>query len=336
VNPSVSVVILNYNGAKFLRQFLPLVVNYSGDAHIVVADNGSTDESAVLVAREFPQVQCLVLGSNFGFCGGYNRALAQLTTPYVVLLNSDVAVTPGWLEPMIALMERDSSVAAVQPKIRSFHQRDYFEYAGAAGGYLDSMGYPFCRGRLFHTLEKDEGQYNDTREVFWATGACFVIRAAEYHRMGGLEESFFAHMEEIDLCWRLHRAGKKVMVCGECTVYHVGGGTLPKANPRKTYFNFRNSLWLLLYHMPGFQLLWKLPLRLLLDYLAALKFAVSGSPSSAWAVVKAHAATVLMWQKILKRRTRLREQFPYSRVHIYCGSILWDYYIRGKKKVIIS
>ena len=236
-----AVVILNYNGEKFLREFLPVVIKLSGNAKIVVADNGSTDLSVELLKQKFPTVELIRLDNNYGFCGGYNRALKQVEAEYYVLLNSDVEVTPEWLEPLVALLDSSSDIAAAQPKVLSYNDKDHFEYAGAAGGFMDSLGYPFCRGRLFDITEKDTGQYNDTREVFWATGACLIIRSAVYHKLGGLDEDFFAHMEEIDLCWKVQRAGHKVYYCGTSHVFHVGGGTLSKSNPRKTYYNLRNG-----------------------------------------------------------------------------------------------
>ncbi|HET9054131.1 MAG TPA: glycosyltransferase family 2 protein, partial [Cyclobacteriaceae bacterium] len=209
-----AVVILNFNGEKFLREFLPFVLEHSGDAQIVVADNGSTDLSTAVIRQKFPTVKLIQLGNNYGFCGGYNRALKQVDAEYYVLLNSDVEVTPGWLAPVIRLLDENPEAAAAQPKILAFNQRSYFEYAGAAGGFIDALGYPFCRGRVFNELEKDFGQYNDEREIFWATGACMVIRSKVYHEFNGLDEDFFAHMEEIDLCWKIQRAGYKVFYCG--------------------------------------------------------------------------------------------------------------------------
>ncbi len=229
-----AVVILNYNGEKLLRDFLPSVVQYSGSAEVIVADNGSTDGSVACLEQMFPAVKLIRLDHNYGFCGGYNRALQQVDADYYVLLNSDVEVTAGWLGPMVALLDKQPAVAAVQPKILAWARKDLFEYAGAGGGYIDFLGYPFCRGRMFKTVETDNGQYNDSRPIFWATGACLMIRREAYHRFGGLDEDFFAHMEEIDLCWKLQRANAQIWYEGQSTVYHVGAGTLGYESPRKT------------------------------------------------------------------------------------------------------
>jgi GT2 family glycosyltransferase len=218
----IAVVILNYNGEKLLQQFLPSVLEHSKIATVIVADNASPDQSLEILKSQFPSVKVIALDKNYGFCGGYNRALKQVEAEYFVLLNSDVEVTPNWLDPIIDLFDSDPSIAAAQPKILSYHQKTHFEYAGAGGGFIDSLGYPFCRGRLFDFTEIDKGQYNDTREIFWATGACMVIRSKIYIDLGGLDEDFFTHMEEIDLCWRIQRAGYKVMYLGQSSVYHVG------------------------------------------------------------------------------------------------------------------
>lgn len=323
-----AVVILNYNGKHFLQQFLPGVIAHSGTAKIIVADNASTDDSvSFLKANFFNQVEIIQLQANYGYCGGYNEALKQVNATYYVLLNSDVEVTAGWIEPVISLFKKDQTIAAAQPKILSYHNRDEFEYAGAAGGLIDSLGYPFCRGRIFNTFEKDKGQYNDTRQVFWATGACLFIRASVFHQHNGFDEDFFAHMEEIDLCWRIQQTGMKIFYTGSSQVYHVGGGTLAKSNPRKTYFNFSNGLSLLIKNLPARQLFWKIPLRLMLDWVAAAKFLVTGFPADAWAVVKAHFSFI----KNLRRDYAKRAQ---EKIHpirtIYKGVLIFDYYLNGK------
>lgn len=323
-----AVVILNYNGKHFLQQFLPGVIAHSGTAKIIVADNASTDDSvSFLKANFFNQVEIIQLQANYGYCGGYNEALKQVNATYYVLLNSDVEVTAGWIDPVINLFKQDQTIAAAQPKILSYHNRDEFEYAGAAGGLIDSLGYPFCRGRIFNTFEKDKGQYNDTRQVFWATGACLFIRASVFHQHNGFDEDFFAHMEEIDLCWRIQQTGMKIFYTGSSQVYHVGGGTLAKSNPRKTYFNFSNGLSLLIKNLPARQLLWKIPLRLMLDWVAAIKFLVNGFPADAWAVVKAHFSFI----KNLHRDYAKRAQ---EKIHpirtIYKGVLIIDYYLKGK------
>jgi len=326
-----AVVILNYNGKHFLQQFLPGVIANSGTAKIIVADNASTDDSVIFLKENFrTQVEIIQLETNRGYCGGYNAALKQVAAEYYVLLNSDVAVTPNWIDPVLKLFKHDQSIAAAQPKILSHQNRDEFEYAGAAGGFIDGLGYPFCRGRIFNTFEKDLGQYNDTCPIFWATGACLFIRSAVFHHHNGFDEDFFAHMEEIDLCWRIQRTGLKIFYSGESVVYHVGGGTLAKSNPRKTYFNFRNGLSLLLKNLPGSQLLWKIPARLLLDWIAALNFLLSGSSSDGWAVLKAHASFL----KNLRRDYSKRHSLPSSRnsvTTIYRGLLLLPYYLGGKR-----
>jgi len=328
----VAVVILNYNGKNFLQQFLPGVINFSAGAKIVVADNGSTDESAQFVKSEFPQVEVISLQENKGFCGGYNTALKQIEATYYVLLNSDVEVTAGWLTPIIQLMESDPAIAAVQPKILSQRSKTKFEYAGAAGGQIDVLGYPFCRGRLFDSIEEDQGQYNDVKEVFWATGACMFVRSNLYHEMGGLDEDFFAHMEEIDLCWKLLRSGYKIYYNGNSTVYHVGGGTLSSSNPRKTYFNFRNGLSLLLKHQRISSLLWKLPLRILLDWAAAGHFFATGSKVHAKAVIIAHLSFVRRFGHEMKKRAVTGRQIKsFKSPNVYGGLIVFDYFVSKKK-----
>lgn len=327
-----AVVILNFNGKAWLNKFLPSVIQYSSSAKIIVADNHSTDGSIEMIFAEFPQVEVIRMSENFGFCGGYNHALHQIEASYYVLLNSDVEVTSGWLEPMVALLEKDSSIAAVQPKILSYHNKESFEYAGAAGGFIDALGYPFCRGRIFDSIEKDMGQYNDTIPVFWATGACVMVRSELYKKMNGLDEDFFAHMEEIDLCWKLNRAGYQIYYQGLSTIYHVGGGTLDASNPRKTYLNFRNGLSLLIRHFPAADLLYKFPLRILFDWLAIVKFLIDGSTSNAGAVVKAHAHFIVRLRKELKKRRQLKNKLPrYEAKWIYPRLIVIDFYLRGKR-----
>jgi len=330
-----AVVILNYNGEKFLREFLPSVLAHSGNAKIVVADNASTDLSVDVLKQKFPTVELIQLTNNYGFCGGYNRALKQVEAEYYVLLNSDVDVTAGWLTPIINLLDKNPEIAAAQPKILAYNERDKFEYAGAGGGFIDSLGYPFCRGRVFDHTEKDSGQYNDSREVFWATGACMLIRSNVYHELDGLDEDFFAHMEEIDLCWKIQRAGYKVFYCGLSHVYHVGGGTLSKSNPRKTYYNFRNGLSLVYKHWNTGKLFWKLPIRIVLDYLAALKFLFSGKAGDARAVVKAHYHFIKKFGKNRTKRTALKK-YPFTEHNVYSGSIIWDHFLSRKNSIKVD
>lgn len=327
-----AVVILNYNGEKLMRQFLPSVTAYSDDAEVIVADNGSTDGSLAMLEKEFPQVRIIRLPKNYGFCGGYNESLKQVKADYYVLLNSDVEVTPDWLRPMTTLLDARPDIAAVQPKILSYHKKNLFEYAGAGGGYIDAFGYPFCRGRIFDTVEEDQGQYNNDSSIFWATGACMVIRSEVYHMFGGLDEDFFAHMEEIDLCWKIHRTGKKIYYTGSSTVYHVGAGTLGYDSPRKTYLNFRNNLALLLKHFDLGELLWKLPLRFLLDWLAVLVFVLRGKAKNGWAIIEAQWYFVTHLSMSLRKRRILREAYPtYDRSEVYKRLLIVDYHVWKKK-----
>lgn len=326
-----AVIILNYNGVHFLRQFLPEVIQYSAPAQIVIADNASTDGSRELLKKNFPQVTLIELDNNYGYSGGYNRALQQIEATYCVLLNSDVKVTPGWLEPLAELLDTRPEVAAVQPKILSYNNPEFFEYAGAGGGLLDALGYPFCRGRVFEQVEKDTGQYNDIGEVFWASGACMMIRTEVYRELGGFNEDFFAHMEEIDLCWRIIRSGRKVYYCGNTTVFHVGAGTLSYGHPRKIYLNFRNNLRLLIHHLPVIQLVWKLPLRLALDWVAALRFLINGKPKAFLSVLRAHMDFVKLLPKILRTRKNLHQRLPYNTGLLDRRWIIWDYFVRQRQ-----
>jgi GT2 family glycosyltransferase len=326
----VSVVILNYNGKSLLEKFLGEVIRHSPGAQIVVADNGSSDDSIPFVESNFPQVRVIRISSNLGFCAGYNFALQQITTPLTVLLNSDVLVTPNWLTPMVQIIKQRDDVAAMQPKILSYNQRDRFEYAGAAGGFIDSLGYPFCRGRVFDFTETDQGQYNDTRPVFWATGACLLVRTNLFREIGGFDEDFFAHMEEIDLCWRLRRRGMEVFYCGDSTIYHIGGATLAAGNPRKVYYNFRNGLFLIIKHFHPRSLLWKLPLRLMLDWVAAIVF-LFGHPRATMSVFSAHASVLAIIGKTLAKRRTLGADLPYHVTQVYKGSVVWNYFLRNQK-----
>ena len=328
---SVAVVILNFNGGELLRKFLPSIILYSGSARIVVVDNGSMDNSAQIVASEFPSVELIKIGTNLGFSGGYNQALKQIEADYSVLLNSDVEVTKGWLDPLIQVLDEHPEAAAVQPKLLAYHQKNYFEYAGAGGGLIDSLGYPFCRGRLFYKLEEDHGQYDDTCEIFWSSGACMMVRTRLFYELGGLDEDFFAHMEEIDLCWRLQRTGHKIFYVGSSVVYHVGGGTLSAANPHKTYLNFKNGLSLLFKNLPRTELMVKLPIRIVLDWIASLKFTLSGSLKDGQAVIKAHRHFFANWGRE-KTRRRQTSKFGYRKLpNQYRGLVVWDFFIAGKR-----
>jgi GT2 family glycosyltransferase len=286
----VSVVILNWNGVKFLKQFLPNVITHSlsEDYEVVVADNGSTDASLHILKTEFPSVRIIELDKNYGFAGGYNKALEHVNSQYYILLNSDVEVTPNWIEPIINYMDQTPEVGACMPKIRDYNKREYFEYAGAAGGYIDKYGYAFCRGRVFDTIEKDTGQYDNLQEIFWATGACMFVRSELFWSVGGFDNEFFAHMEEIDLCWRLQWKGSKIICFPNVIVYHVGGGTLPKENPHKTFLNFRNNLYLLYKNLPSNIFFKTLFIRILLDFVAAMRYIFNGKFKHFCAVFHAH------------------------------------------------
>ncbi|AKD04448.1 glycosyltransferase family 2 protein [Pontibacter korlensis] len=329
-----AVVILNWNGLPHLQQFLPSVVANSGNAEIIVADNASTDGSIAFLQEHYPQVRLILLSENFGFCEGYNKALQQVKAKYYVLLNSDVEVPLGWTEPVVQLMEQDPNIAVCQPKILAQQHPSFFEYAGAGGGLLDALAYPYCRGRLFETLEEDKGQYDDVQEIFWATGACMFVRADVYHMLGGLEPAFFAHMEEIDFCWRAKNAGYKVMYNGHSRVYHVGGGTLHKSNPRKTYLNFRNGLALLYKNIPSQELGAALLIRVLLDWVAAFRMLLAGQKKDAKAVLDAHMDLLRNRKYWLRRRKEQQPKgnFPYL-AGVYKGSIVWQYFIRQKRTV---
>ncbi len=327
----VAVVILNYNGKKFLEQFLPNVIENTDDdlAEIVVADNASTDGSVEFMRERFPDIRLIVNDSNGGFATGYNLALRQIDAEYFVLLNSDIEVTPRWIEPVIDLMDADQEIAACQPKILSYYDRGKFEYAGASGGFIDRYGYPFCRGRLFQHLEEDHGQYDEPCEVFWATGACMFVRAELYLQAGGLDDSFFAHMEEIDFCWRMKNLGFKIYCCPQSKVYHIGGGTLPKSSARKTFLNFRNNLSLLYKNLPSRQLFWTLLYRIFLDWVAALKFLANGGLGDFWAVIRAHFA---FYGRIPSMRKK-RHTIDHRRVgQVYQRNIVVENFLRGKKR----
>lgn len=335
----VAVVILNWNGIHFLQKFLPSVVasNYS-NLDIYVADNASTDESVAFVRANFPSLKIIQNTENHGFAEGYNQALKQVEADYYVLLNSDVEVTPNWIQPIIDLMESDPTIAACQPKLLAFHQKNQFEYAGAAGGLMDRFGYAFCRGRFFEHCEEDMGQYNEVSEVFWASGAAMFVRAELYHQIGGLDADFFAHQEEIDLCWRMKRAGYRIFYHPDSAVFHVGGGTLPQGNPRKLYLNFRNNLVMMYKNLTTLQLFTIFPIRIALDWVAALKFLVSGAFGDFKAVLKAHFdffRHLLKWQR-KRRETQKRvsqtqiDAKPNQAGH-YKGSIVVDYFLKGKR-----
>ena len=330
----VAIVILNWNGQKMLAKFFPNVIEYSRqDAEIWVADNSSSDGSMHLLETQFPQVKTIVLEQNFGFAEGYNRALRQIEADYYVLLNSDVEVSHHWLTPLIEFMDSHPQVAACQPKLLAEYDKDSFEYAGACGGFLDKYGYPFCRGRIFGTVESDNGQYDYQQEILWATGACMMIRSADYWKAGGLDGRFFAHNEEIDLCWRLRLMGRKIYCIPESEVYHVGGGTLPKSNPMKTFLNFRNNLTMLYKNLPDKELSHVMRVRWFLDYLAAFEMLLlQRNWGDFKAVFKARKAFKEWRSSFDEERKRIQAQRVEEEIpQIFQTSILWQYYAKGVK-----
>lgn len=328
-----AVVILNWNGAQWLRRFLPVVVERSkADARVIVADNGSTDDSLAWVKDSCPEVGIIRLEANHGFAEGYNRALAQVNAEYFILLNSDVEVRPGWIPAMKDLLLRDTGMAACQPKVLSQREPARFEHAGAAGGFIDRNGYPFCRGRIFELTEEDAGQYDDEREVFWATGACLMIRSAAFHAAGGFDATLFAHMEEIDLCWRLRRTGWRIGYTSRATVHHVGGGALGYGSPMKTYLNFRNSLCVLTKNLRSRWIGGRIIRRMVLDDFAALKFLLEGHADHAWVVGRAHRHFCRRLPALLRERKRLAalEKEP-DLTGQYTRSVAYDRFILGQK-----
>ncbi len=328
---SVAVVILNYNGKKLLEELLPKVIAYSPEAEVIVADNASTDDSVALMETTFRDTRLIKLPRNFGFAGGYNEALSKVKADYYVLLNSDVEVTENWLAPLISYMDAHPKTAACQPKIKSYYQRTHFEYAGACGGYIDTYGYPFCRGRILDTLEPDNGQYDTITDIFWATGACLFIRAEKYHKVGGLDERFFAHMEEIDLCWRLKARGNAIVCIPQSTVYHMGAQTLNKEHPRKTYLNFRNN-WLMLYKNAPKHIGRTLCVRLLLDWAAATHLMIQGKFPNAFAIIKAELSFLSKYRQFrYDRKNNLHLTKTAHPKGLFHGLILWSYYVRKEQ-----
>ncbi len=338
--PSVAVVILNYNGQQYLQRYLPTVLHSTyPNTTVHVIDNASTDDSVALLERQFPEITVHKLDKNYGFAGGYNEGLAAIEADYLVLLNSDVAVESAWLEPLVERMESDERIACCQPKIRSARDRSFFEHAGAAGGYIDRLGYPFCRGRIMDKTEKDVGQYDTPEEIFWTTGAAMIIGSKLWKSIGGFDADYFAHLEEIDLCWRLQRAGFKVMIEPLSVVYHEGGGTLPYGDPKKTLLNFRNSLFTILKNMPPPKARWLIPLRLVLDGIAAVLFLVEGKWAHIGAIAQAHIQFYRNYGKYLQKRKQYNELIQKTSIvpkpsikGMYQGSIVWQFFIKGHKK----
>jgi GT2 family glycosyltransferase len=329
----VAVVILNWNGRSFLEKFLPMVVKYSSNAQIIVADNQSTDDSLSLLKEKFPEVRIIINPENGGFAKGYNVALKQVTAEYYVLLNSDVEVTEHWIDPIIRLLDENQHIAACQPKILDYKEQTSFEYAGAAGGFIDKYGYPFCRGRIFNVLEEDKGQYNTAKEVFWATGACMFVRANAFWKVGGFDNDYFAHMEEIDVCWRMKNLGYQIYVEPKSYVYHVGGGTLNKLSPRKTFLNFRNNLVTLTKNAASPFLIFKIVYRMMLDGVAAFKFLVEGNGTHFMAVLKAHLSFYTHLPSTLKKRKAMRNMkgFVDTTSGVYEKNIVYLHFLKGVK-----
>ncbi len=329
-NPSVAIVILNFNGSSYLQKFLPFVLasTYT-NKKVVVADNASSDDSVKVLQEKFPEVQVIVNKQNDGFAGGYNWALNLVEADYFVLLNSDVEVTPNWIEPIIELMEGDAIIAACQPKLLSYSNRNMFEYAGASGGFIDFLGYPFSRGRVFDILEEDKKQFENATPIFWATGAAMFVKANIFRDCKGFDERFFAHQEEIDLCWRMQLKGYKIYVCPASVVYHVGAGTLPRGG-RKVFLNFRNNLWMLSKNLPVHEKIWKLPFRFILDGISAWKGLLHGDKSFFIAIYKAHKSVVKSWFVNEPKASKNRK--PLSSLQgVHNKSIVWKHFIKGVK-----
>lgn len=327
MTPVVAIVILNYNGRHYLEKFLPNILAHSAGYDVWVADNASTDGSMAWLEAHYPQVKTAFIQENKGYAGGYNEVLKQLDYQYYILLNSDIEVTPDWISPVISFMESDKRIAACQPKILAYDLPTHFEYAGAAGGYMDYLGYPFCRGRIFDTREEDQGQYNDETDVFWATGACLFVRSEAFHQAGGFDDRFFAHMEEIDLCWRLLDLGHRICYCGKSQVYHVGGGTLHKSNPRKTFLNYRNNLIMLFKNLPKGRRWKTIFFRLVLDGISSVRFMASGAWPDVFAIIRAHFAFYSMIPELTRGQKRTTYRAP-----LYYRSVVWEYFALGKHR----
>lgn len=327
-----SIVVLNFNGREHFEVFLPTLMKYSDGNEVIVIDNASTDDSVKWLQSHYPEIRIIQLEKNYGFAGGYNRGLAKIDADYFILINSDVMVREGWTYPLFSLLEKHPSVVAVQPKIKSFQNPDFFEYAGAAGGYLDGLGYPFCRGRIFDTIEKDYGQYNDRVEVFWTSGACMAVRASSFWEAGGFDEAFFAHQEEIDLCWRWKLLGYSLYCEPASVVYHLGGGTLDYNSERKTFLNFRNNLMMLFKNAPRFRIFVILPIRLVLDGVAGLRFLVKGDYILTIQIIKAHFSFYAHFVYLLKKRAFFfSKNINTTTIKQPLRSVLIDYFILGRK-----
>jgi GT2 family glycosyltransferase len=324
IDKKIAVVILNWNGSKLLEQFLPSVVAYSDEAKIYVADNASTDNSIAVIKEKFPSITIIKNDGNYGFAKGYNLALEQVEEEYYALVNSDIEVTKNWLTPILTIFDTEAKIGIIQPKILDYKNKEYFEYAGAAGGFIDQFGYPYCRGRIFETIEKDNSQYNDELEIFWASGACFFIRKEVYQKLNGFDDDFFAHQEEIDLCWRAFNMGYKAKYTSESVVYHVGGATLNESNPKKTFLNFRNSLLMLTKNLPANKLVPILLVRLVLDGIAGIQFIFKRKFIHCWAIIRAHFHFYYLINKTLKKRNGTQSENYY-----HSKSIVYSYFLKN-------
>lgn len=322
--PKIAVIILNYNGVHWLERFLDQVIKNSPEAEVIVTDNASSDNSISFLKEHFPKTRLIQNKNNDGYAGGYNKALSQVNADYFVLLNTDVEVSSNWIIPVIDLMDKDPKIAACQPKIKQYHNKAFFEYAGACGGFLDKFGFPYCRGRIFETLEEDKGQYDNVMEVFWATGACLFIRASSFFEIGGFDDEFFAHMEEIDLCWRLQKSGYKIMCQPKSVVYHVGGGTLNSSSSFKTYLNYRNNLYMLYKNLEKnrFSIIFR---RMALDGLSSIKFLMDGKPKHILAILRAHISFYAKISTLKRKRSKLKKS------NLDDFSIIYKYFVRKKK-----
>jgi len=334
--PEVAIALLSYNSLPLLKKYIPLVLEttqHLNGAELVVINNASTDDTQAWLKETYPNLRTVEIVKNHGFTGGYTEGLAQIEAKNYVLLSSDIEVTPGWLDHGLALLNSDPKIAAVQPKVMSYDKRDEFEYAGAAGGYIDHLGYPFCRGRLVNATEKDEGQFNDSRQIFWASGACLFIKADVYHKSGGLDNDFFAHMEEIDLAWRLQNMGYKIMYEPKSVIYHMGGFVIQYGSPPKIYRNHRNNLIMLTKNLPIGELIWKLPVRILLDYLAFVKMLGDGNPKASFAVMQAHFGFFFSFGKWWRKRKATQKQFiQFGTFGILPKSLVWHFFALKKRK----
>lgn len=329
----IAIVILNWNGAHMMRTYLPTVIKNSPEAEVIIADNASSDDSLKMLASDFPEIRTIELDKNYGFAEGYNKAFKQVEAEYYLLLNSDVDVPEGWLAPLLDFMESHPEAAACQPKLRAIKDRESFEYAGAAGGFIDKYGYPFCRGRIFETVEKDHGQYDRNMEILWATGACMMVRSKDYWDAGGLDGRFFAHNEEIDLCWRIRLLGRKIYCVTDSVAFHLGGGTLPKGNPRKTFLNFRNNLTMLYKNLPDSELHHVMRIRFFLDWLAAFQMLILGRSLGDFKAVIQGRREFNRWKHDFDNdRKHIQATRKVNRIpEIFEKSLLWQYYAKGKK-----